>query len=333
LPCIGEIKAGDTLNQELPDESCIQIMTGAPVPSGADAVVMMEHTTRTGDMVRFDNTVLAAQNIVPRGMEARSGQAILKSGTRLGFAELALAAQVGRTELTCTRKPTIAILSTGNEIVPLEQTPEIFQIRDSNSVALAALVRLAGGTPLVLDHARDDLDDLRQKISLGLKHDALIISGGVSMGKYDLVESALKDLGAVLHFEAVAIRPGKPTVFAMCNGRPVFGLPGNPVSTMVTFQLFVSAAIDALNGLQASSLPILDAVTLERLQEKSSLTHFLPARLTWRETTPEVRALPWQGSGDIVALANANCFVIVPGGIPAIEPGEHVHVLLRKEMI
>jgi molybdopterin molybdotransferase len=333
LKCVGEIKAGDTVREPLGARPCVQIMTGAAVPAGADAVVMIEHTQRDGDVVRFERRALPRQNIVPRGSEAAAGQTILTPGTRLGFAELALAAQVGAVQLQCARRPRVAILSTGDEVVLVDQQPGEFQIRNSNSVSLAAQVRIAGGEPVVLGNAADRVEDLGEKIVSGLKEDVLVLTGGVSMGKYDLVESVLKAMGAEFFFDAVAIRPGRPAVFAICQGKPVFGLPGNPVSTMVTFELFVTLAIDLLSGAQARPLALVEARLGEALNERPGLAHFLPARIEWRTTTPEVKALKWQGSGDITALSNANCFLVVPADREKIAAGESVSVLLRKDIV
>ncbi len=333
LKCVGEIKAGDTVGEALATGTCLQIMTGAAVPAGADAVVMIEHTSREGDVVRFERAAQPGQNIVPRGSEAAAAQTILTQGMRLGYAELALAAQVGALRLQCATRPRVAILSTGDEVVLIDETPGEFQIRNSNSVTLAAQVRIAGGEPVVLGNAADRIEDLGEKIERGLKEDALVLSGGVSMGKYDLVESVLKAMGAEFFFDAVAIRPGKPAVFGICQGKPVFGLPGNPVSTMVTFELFVAPAIDLLSGAQARALPLVEARLAEALKEKPGLAHFLPARLEWRGRAPEVKALKWQGSGDITALAKANCFLVVPADREKIEIGESVSVLLRKDVV
>jgi molybdopterin molybdotransferase len=333
LKCVGEIKAGDTVTEPLGSRPCVQIMTGAAVPAGADAVVMIEHTQRDGDVVRFEKRAYPRQNIVLRGSEAAAGQTILTPGTRLGFAELALAAQVGAVQLQCAKRPRVAILSTGDEVVLIDQQPGEFQIRNSNSVSLAAQVRIAGGEPMVLGNAADRVEDLGEKIVRGLKEDVLVLTGGVSMGKYDLVESVLKAMRAEFFFDAVAIRPGRPAVFGICQGKPVFGLPGNPVSTMVTFELFVTPAIDLLSGAQARPLPLVEARLGEDLNERPGLAHFLPARIEWRGTTPEVKALKWQGSGDVTALANANCFLVVPADREKISAGENVSVLLRRDVV
>jgi molybdopterin molybdotransferase len=333
LKCTGEIKAGDRVTKELWAETCVQIMTGAAVPSGADAVVMIEHTKREGDQVRFERAAVTGQNFVPRGSEARAGQTLLTPGTRLGYAELALAAQVGAADLKCGQKPRVAILSTGDEIVPVDSVPGRFQIRNSNSVSLAAQVRLAGGRPVLLGNAMDREDDLSSKIRRGLQEDLLILSGGVSMGKYDLVEKVLKELETEFYFDSVAIRPGKPAVFGKCGEKFVFGLPGNPVSTMVTFELFVAPAVDLLSGAEARPLPMIEARLGDALDEKPGVTHFLPARLEGQGPAREVKALKWQGSGDVSALGKANCFLVVPIEKQKIGAGERVDVMLRRDLL
>ena len=333
IRCVAEIKAGDSVTQALAPGTCVQIMTGAAVPPAADAVVMIEHTQREGDAVRVERETREGQNIVPRGSEAAEGERLLASGTRLGYVELALAAQVGAVELSCARKPRVAILSTGDEVVLAEQTPGPFQIRNSNSVSLAAQVRLAGGEPVPLGNAADTTGDLREKMAAGLREDVLVLSGGVSMGKYDLVETVLKQLGAEFFFDAVAIRPGKPAVFGKCGETFVFGLPGNPVSTMVTFELFVVAALDLLGGAAARPLALLEARLGAAMNEKPGLTHFLPARVEWPQGKPEVTPLSWQGSGDIAALAKANCFLVVPAEKENLAVGEAVRVMMRRDVI
>lgn len=333
LKLAGEIKAGDRVTKELFADTCVQIMTGAAVPSGADAVVMIEHTRRDGDAVRFERDAVVGQNFVPRGSEARAGQTLLTPGMRLGYAELALAATVGAAELKCAAKPRVAILSTGDEVVPVDSVPGRFQIRNSNSVSLAAQVRLAGGKPVLLGNAMDREDDLASKIQRGLREDLLILSGGVSMGKYDLVEKVLKEMGAEFYFDSVAIRPGRPAVFGKCADVFVFGLPGNPVSTMVTFELLAAPALDLLSGAAPRELPIVQARLGEALNEKPGLTHFLPARLELSGPGREVRPLKWQGSGDVAALGRANCFLVVEKDRQKIEPGETVGVLLRRDLL
>jgi molybdopterin molybdotransferase len=333
LDCVGEIKAGDTPARLEAPGTCLQIMTGAAVPEGADAVVMIEYTKRDGERVAIEREARVGQNIVAQGSEARAGKVVLTAGMRMGYAEIAVAAQVGALSLQCFRRPRVAILSTGDEILSAEATPAPFQIRNSNAYSLAAQVKLAGGEAVLLGNAADREQDLREKIARGLREDLLVLSGGVSMGKYDLVEKVLREMEAEFLFDAVAIRPGKPAVFAMCKGKPVFGLPGNPISTMVTFELFGTLAIDLLSGGPGRALPLLQAILREDLQEKAGMTHFLPARVEWRDETALVRALTWQGSGDIAAMANANCFLVVEAETERLAAGTNVRILLRRDVV
>jgi molybdopterin molybdotransferase len=333
LRCIGELKAGDTPNISVAPGTCIQIMTGAAVPQGADAVVMIEHTRVEGETIAFDQTISPGQHIVKRGAEAANGHPFVNRGTRIGFAEVAAAAQVGAVELEVYRKPRAAILSTGDEVVPAETKPGNFQIRNSNAYSLAAQVTLHGGEPVVLENAKDTESDLRDKILQGLREDLLILSGGVSAGKYDLVEKVLRDLGAEFFFDAVAIRPGKPTVFAICQGKAVFGLPGNPISTMVTFELFASLALQMLAGAPPAPLPFLEAHLGEPLHEKTGLAHFLPALLEWPGAAPIVKPLRWQGSGDLAAVAKSNCFLYIPADRADFAAGDPIRVLPRRDVL
>jgi molybdopterin molybdotransferase len=283
-----------------------------------------------GERVTLGRATTRGQSIVPRRSEARAGQELLSRGTRLGYAEMALAGQVGADRVSVFRRPRVAILSTGDEVVDIAQAPGPLEVRNGSGVALGTLATLAGGEPEPLGIAPDEKGELRRRIERGLKADLLIISGGVSMGKYDLVESALGDLGAEVMFDSVAIRPGRPAVFCRCAGKPVFGLPGNPVSTMVTFELFVVPAIDILAGAEPQPLPVFRARLGSALHERTELTHFLPARIDFSRGEPEVAVLPWQGSGDIVAITRANAFVIVPPEKLDWEAGEWVMVLPRR---
>lgn len=330
LKLVGEVKAGDTFTGSVGRGQCIQIMTGAAVPSGANAVVMIEHTKVSQGRVMLERSATRGQNIVASGREAKAGQTVLLPGARLSYAELAIAAQVGHAQLQVYARPRVAILSTGDEVVSFKKKPGAFQIRNSNSVSLAAQVALAGGQAIVLGNARDNIEDLRKKIVQGLKADILVLSGGVSMGKYDLVETELRRLGTKFYFDEVAIRPGKPAVFGKCATTLVFGLPGNPVSTMVTFELFVLPAIDLLGGTSPRQLPIFSARLAAPVRQKAALTHFLPARIEWPDGEATVQEISWQGSGDIVALAQANGYLVVRPERLEMAAGESAEVLPRR---
>ena len=224
----------------------------------------------------------------------------------------------------------MAILSTGDEVVAVNQTPGPYQIRNSNSVSLSAQVTLAGGEPVMLGNAPDDIAELRARIERGLDADILLLSGGVSVGKYDLTEQVLRELGAEFYFDAVAMRPGKPAVFGWCNGKPVFGLPGNPVSTMVTFELLAAPAIELHCGYKPEPLALLKAKLAHPGGRESSAGAF-PARASdWPAASRQWRVLLWEGSGDIGAVVRGNCFLVVHETRQSLAAGEWVDVLPRR---
>jgi molybdopterin molybdotransferase len=334
LRLIAESRAGVAFDGTVSAGECVRILTGAPVPRGANAVVMHEYTREEADFVVFEQAVRAGQYYVLAGAEARVGEVVVPRGTRLGYAELAMAAEVGRARIEVSRRPRVAILSTGDELVSLGQAPGPFQIRNSNNISLAAQVTLAGGEPLTAGSAKDEIAELRARIEQGLQADMLLLSGGVSVGKYDLVEQVLKDIGAEIFFDAVAMRPGKPVVFGWCRGKPVFGLPGNPVSTMVTFELFVIPAIEALSGCPPRPLPIFKAKLAHPVDEKGDVAHFLPARVSWpkgeSDAEPKVEVLLWEGSGDIGAVVRGNSYLVVNTSKLHLQAGEWVDVLPRR---
>src|SRR5487761_740938 len=335
LRVIGEIRAGGEFTGTVNAGECVQIMTGAAVPRGADAVVMIEHP-RTGAQINevvIGRAAETGMNIVPRGSESRAGDVLLGAKTRVGYAEVAVAAQVGCAEVQVYRKPRVAILSTGDEVVAVDATPGPFEIRNSNGASLAAQAELAGAQSVLLGNAPDRVDELRKMIERGLQEDALVLSGGVSMGKYDLVEEVLRGLGTEFFFDAVAIRPGRPAVFGICRDTPVFGLPGNPVSTMVPFELLAVPAIDILGGGDPRPLPLLRAKLTKSVEQKASLTHFLPAVVEWTSGEATVSELPWQGSGDIATLARGNCFLVVHQSKLKLAPGEWVDVMPRRGLL
>ncbi|MGH9736471.1 MAG: molybdopterin molybdotransferase MoeA [Candidatus Acidiferrales bacterium] len=329
LRLVGESRAGVAFEGAVGAGECVRILTGAAVPKGADAVVMQEYARVEEDCVVLERGAAAGQNFVVAGAESRAADVLLERGKRLGYAELAMAAQAGRAKLRVNRRPRVAILSTGDEVVDVKEAPGPFQIRNSNSVSLTAQVMYAGGEPVALGNARDEVDDLRDRIERGLATDVLVLSGGVSVGTYDLVETVLQELGAEFFFDSVAIRPGKPAVFGWCRGKPVFGLPGNPVSTMVTFELFVALAIEMLGG--AEPRPLFSKAKLaQAVSEKTPLAHFLPARANWDSGNPVVETIPWQGSGDVGAVVRGNCFLVVRGDRQQLSAGEWVDILMRR---
>jgi molybdopterin molybdotransferase len=304
-------------------------MTGAPLPGGADAVVMVEHTERQAKEVIIKKSVTQGANVVPRGSEAPEGELLLGEGARLGYPEISLLGQVGCSQVRVYRRPRVAVASTGNEVVPVETQPGPAQIRNSNVYSMAAQVASHGGQPVLLGNAPDEMGEIERAVRRGLEEDLLVLTGGVSMGKYDLVEAVLRTLGAEFYFDAVAIRPGRPAVFAGCQGKFVFGLPGNPVSTMVTFELFVAPALALLAGVSAPPLRFFKARLQESVTQRTRLSLFLPAILEGEGPDVTVRALSWKGSGDVVTISRANCFLVVPETVSRLEVGSWVDVLPR----
>ena len=335
LRIVGEIKAGATLESAPGSGRGVEageaaaIMTGAPAPNGTDAVVMVEHTSREHDYVTVQRSVGAGENIVPAGSEASQGDVLLKAGHRVDYAAVALAASVGKEHLLMWRKPRVAILATGDEIVPINAQPGPAQIRNSNSYSLAAQVEQRGGEPVMLPVAPDEPVRLRELIERGLQADLLMLAGGVSMGKYDLVEQVLGDLRAEFFFTGALIQPGRPVVFGRVRDKYFFGLPGNPVSTMVTFELFVRPMLDALAGAAVAPLVFLKARLRAEVKTKTGLTRFLPAILSGEFDRADVELARWQGSGDIAALVRANCYLVVPPDRERIPAGEIVSVMMR----
>jgi molybdopterin molybdotransferase len=338
LRVIGEIKAGATpegLN--IDSGQAVAIMTGAAAPNGADAIVMVEYTSRHGDAVEITRRVAAGDNIVPPGVEARRGDVLLARRAQLDHASIAVAASVGKTHLLVYRKPRVAVLATGDEIVDIHLQPGPNQIRNSNSYSLAAQVREAGGDPVLLPIAPDDPASLRDLIVKGLQADLLLLAGGVSAGKYDFVEQVLADLKAEFFFTGAQIQPGRPVVFGRVpltspanEGCYFFGLPGNPVSTMVTFELFARPLVEALAGMSPRKLVFLHAKLKSDIKTKTGLKRFLPAVLSGEFEHAEVELVRWQGSGDIAATARSNCYIVIPPDRERIPRGEWVPVLLRR---
>jgi len=340
LELIGEIKAGESVEnipKNLSNGQAVAIMTGAPVPVDADAVVMVEYTSQQDARVEITRSVVAGENIVPCGAEARQGSVLLTRGMRLNDAAVALAASAGKSRLEVYQRPRVAILTTGDEIVGVDQVPGPTQIRNSNSYSLAVQIRNAGGEPVLLPIAPDEPRRLRDLMEEGVKSDLLLMTGGVSMGRYDLVEQVLEELKAEFFFTGAKIQPGRPVVFGRCRTAAnrkaaeayFFGLPGNPVSTMVTFELFARPMLEALSGRSPQRLRFVYAKLASEIRVKPGLKRFLPAILSGDLEASQVALVPWQGSGDVAATARANCYIVVPPDRELIPTGEFVPILLR----
>ena len=339
LTVVGLVRAGERwAGAALNAGEALEIMTGAPLPEGADAVLMVEHAKLVEERLEPEagRVVRDGENVVPRGAEAVAGAELVAAGRLVGAAEIALASSCGYPELRVHPRPSVAILATGDELVELDAEPEAWQIRNSNSYALAALVAGEGGEALRLPVARDNHDDLRQRIADGRLANLLLLSGGVSMGKYDLVEEALREAGAEFIFTGTKIQPGRPLVFGRLPREGgaggwtyFFGLPGNPISTEVCFRLFVTPLLRALGGRTELPPRFAEARLAEDVRGGAKVTRFLPAVISGDWAGVTVRLVPWQGSGDLAANGRANGFVVLPLGVESFPAGETVRVLLR----
>ena len=346
LQIAGEIQAGASAEQAaIPVIAghAVSIMTGAPVPPGADAVVMIENTSLDNkedppQRVNINSPVASGASIVAAGSEAKRGARLLAPGTKLDYASIALAASAGRLHLLVYSRPRVAVLATGDELVDIDVAPGPNQVRNSNTYSLATQILDAGGEPILLPIAPDDPARIKELIREGLDADLLLLSGGVSAGKYDFVEPALAELGAEFLFTGVQIQPGRPLVFGRIpahadeqssSPKYFFGIPGNPVSTMVTFKLFVRPILDALAGAQSHKLIFLNAKLKSEIKTKTGLTRFLPAMLSGEFENALVELVRWQGSGDIAATALANCYIVIPPDRDLIPAGELVPIMMR----
>ena len=333
LTVIGRLRAGESwTGPPIESDQAVEIMTGAPVPPGADCVLMVEHAVIETSHIRPGRKITPGENIVQAGAEARSGNTLVPAGTRIGPQHISAAAACGFPALPVYPRPRVAILATGDELVPLDNRPLPWQIRNSNSYSIAAQTLEHGGKPVLFPIVADALATIEEAIHRALDCHLLILSGGVSMGKYDFVEQALINLGAEFFFTGVRIQPGRPVVFGRLPTQPsghryFFGLPGNPVSTMVTFGLFAARLLAALSGRPGSGPCFTEAQLSAGIGGKSGLTRFLPGHLESNASHARVCPVPWQGSGDQTAAARTNCFIVVPEGSKDLKEGDRVSIL------
>jgi molybdopterin molybdotransferase len=332
LHVLEEVTAGAIPTKRLERGAATRIMTGAPIPPGADAVVMVEHTQAAGQRVAImQPTVRPGQNVMPRAAAMSRGQTVLRPGQLLRAVEVGLLAEVGHTQVAVVGKPTVAIVPTGNELVDPATTPSFSQIRNSNGPMLAALAHQAGSEACDLGITRDDPRELARILEIGLASDVLVVSGGVSVGILDLVPKTLEQLGVEQVFHKVNLKPGKPLWFGVRRDVAerqtlVFGLPGNPVSSLVCFELFVRPAIQKLRGLAPAGLPRARARLAKDHHQRGDRPTYWPAALQEDAATP----LAWKGSGDLRTLADANCLAYFPAGDRLFAKGELIDVLLLE---
>lgn len=335
---VEEIGAGTVPRHAVTPGTAARIMTGAPIPEGADAVVQIEHTEIVDPTTvrMLETSPTAGRHILKRGAALRKGESVLSQGVLMRPVEIAILAEIGHGVVTVRPRPRVAVLPTGNELVALGEKPGEGQIRNSNGPMLVAAAERAGAEANELDIARDDRADLRRKIEQGLAADVLLLSGGVSAGDFDLVPGVLDELGVEMVFHKIALRPGKPLWFGVKNSGAhrslVFGLPGNPVSSFVCFELFGRPTIAALAGRGFAEPAMITAELSHEFDHRGGRAACLPARVTpshraKKGARPGVEILPWQGSADLAALARANGLVRLPAEKLELSPGTPVDVL------
>jgi molybdenum cofactor synthesis domain-containing protein len=332
LRIVGESAAGNGWHHELKEGEAVRIMTGAPVPAGADSVQQVElaHELKDRTVVELLESVETGKSIVKRGAEIQAGETVLQSGARINAAMMAVLAAFGYAQVSVGKRPRAGVLATGSELVPVSKKPGQDQIRDSNNYSIAAYAELAGALTERFPLARDETSVLRDQIAAAAeKCDVVVTSGGVSMGVYDVTKAALHELDAEIFFERIALRPGKPTVFArLPNGTLVFGLPGNPVSVAVTFNLFARTALLAMQGVAEPALKYETALLARSVKGNVDRESYLPAQLTTNDDGELIGfPLKWGGSSDFVSFALTTALLIVPAGSRTIEANSLVRVL------
>lgn len=332
LQVVGFIPAGVFPDLKIEKGQAAKIMTGAPLPPGADSVQVIE-TTRpvAGNRVEILEAVSPGKNVSPRGSEAVAGQVVARVGSFISPAVIGLLAAVGKSEVPVYRRPAVAVIATGDELIDLTQTPAPGQIRNSNSLALAAQVAKLGARAALLGVARDQHQQIRELLQRGLAYDVVLLTGGVSMGDLDLVEDVFAELGVQVFFNQVAVKPGKPVVFAKLGEKLIFGLPGNPVSAATTFELLVRPALRKLMGFSVYQNQIVAAQLEASIKNRSQREFYAPATVWYDGRQFRVRPLESKGSGDQATYAQSNCYLICPREEMALHAGATVSVMLRPE--
>ena len=329
LAIVGESAAGSGWHHEMKTGEAVRIMTGAPVPVGADAVQQVELTRESDGHVEILERVVSGRSIVRRASEIKAGETVLRAGEDINAAMIATLASFGYAAVKVGRKPRVAVMATGSELVDVDKKPGADQIRDSNNYTIAAYAALAGAAVERLPLTVDDTEELKEQIAeAAARADLLVTSGGVSMGVYDFTKAALRELGAEIFFERVSLRPGKPTVFARLGETLVFGLPGNPVSVAVTFNLFARTALRVMQGAKEPALKEETAVLASDLKGSMERESYLPAVLrTDDKGRLLAEPLKWGGSSDFVAFARATALIDVPAGVKIIQAGSPVKIV------
>ena len=326
LRIIEDVAAGDVATKSVGPGEAIRIMTGAPVPGGADTVVRVEFTEPSETTVRIFQPEPQGANIRPKGEDVKEGECIIAKGTQLRPAEIGMLAILAKSFVLVHQRPRVAILSTGDELADLDEKFDENKIVNSNSYGIAAAVQEAGGIPLLLGIAKDTPESLKEKIAQGLGCNIIVLSGGVSMGDYDFTKAVFSELGADMHFWKLAIRPGQPLAFGKIQGKLAFGLPGNPVSSMVTFEQLVRLAIMKMGGHRHLERQTVEAVFKEKFSKHPDRRHFLRGILSHEDGQLTVKTTGPQGSGILTSMVKANGLIDIAEEIEKVNPGDTIKV-------
>ena len=328
LEIIEDLPAGSVSKKILEKGQAIRIMTGAPIPRAADAVVQVEDTTKEDRFAQIFRAVPLGENIRRAGEDVGKGDRVISKGDLIRPAEVGMLASVGRSFVSVFQRPLVAILCTGEELVDVDGRLDEAKIVSSNSYTLAAQVKDSGAIPIQLGIARDRKEDIEEKLRQGIRADVLISSAGISVGDYDLVKDVLKDLGMEMVFWKVAMKPGKPLAFGTIAGKPAFGLPGNPVSSMVSFEQFVRPSLLKMMGHHQLFRPTIEAILKEDIQKEPGRRHYVRALVSFEKDRYFVTTTGAQGSGILRSMVRANGLVVIPENQEKVRAGEKVLVQL-----
>jgi molybdopterin molybdotransferase len=328
LEVIEDIPAGVVPQKNIAAGQASRIMTGAPIPEGADAVLRMEDTEKDGTLVRIKTEVTFRQDIRSAGEDVREGEVVIPRGTIVKPAEIGMLASLGRSFVSVYQRPTVAVLATGNELVDIDENPSPWKIINSNSYSAAAQVLDCGALAMQLGIARDEREDLLAKFQAAMRADVIISSGGVSVGDYDLVKDIMKEVGNQIQFWQVAMRPGKPLAFGTIGNIPIFGLPGNPVSSMISLEQFVRPALLKMMGHKNIFRKTVQAVLKEDVKKRKELTHFIRSFVKFEDGRYTASTTGEQGSGILKSMVRANGLIVIPEDAEIIKAGSMVTVQL-----
>lgn len=330
LRLVGTVQAGRVAERPVGEGETMRILTGAPIPPGADAVIQQELTQTHADWVEIQQPVMQGNNIRHAGEDIQRGTTVLPAGTEIGPSEIGVLASLGISQVTVYRRPVVAILATGDELVEVQEALRPGQIRNSNSYLVAAAVTRAGGIPRMLGIARDRVDELRARLQAAQEADFIITSGGVSVGDYDLVKDIMREQG-MIEFWRVNLRPGKPLAFGRLGATPLLGLPGNPVSAAVTFELFARPVLRKMQGYPTLLRPVVPVRLLDSVEEASNRRHYVRARVELRDGGFVATTTGPQGSHILTSMLGANALLVIPEHSPPIKSGETVQALLLAD--